>query len=93
MAHTGSDYSFDLRHWRTGESDSNSERLARILEHLPRAMEEELTAKQRQIVEMHFYENLTVTQIAKRLHVHPSTVSRSLQRSAEKLHHILRYTL
>ena len=93
MAPTGSDRSFDLRHWRTGDGDSNTERIARLLEHLPRAMEEELTARQRQIVEMHFYEDLTVTQIAQQLKVHPSTVTRTLQRSAEKLQRVLRYTL
>ena len=93
MMPIGFDHSFDLRHWRTGDGDSNTERIARILEHLPRAMEEELTDRQRQIVELHFYEDLTVTQIAQQLHLHPSTVSRSLRRSAEKLQRVLRYTL
>lgn len=88
-----SDHTFDLRHWRTEDGDSNTERVARVLTHLPRAMEEELTDRQRQILELHFYEDLTVTQIARKLGIHPSTVSRSLQRSARKLSHILRYTI
>ena len=93
MFPTGSEQAFDLRHWRTEEGESTTERVARVLTHLPRAMEEELTPRQRQILEMHFFEDLTVTQIARRLGVRPSTVSRSLQRSARKLNHILRYSV
>jgi len=93
MVPIDSDAIIDLRHWRTGDGDSNAERVARVISHLPRAMEHELTPRQRQILELHFYEDLTVTQIARKLGIHPSTVSRSLQRSARKLSHILRYTV
>jgi len=83
----------NLRRWRSGDSDSNSEQLARVVYHLPRAIEEELTERQLQILKLHFYEDLSVSQIAHLLGVNPSTVSRSLQRSTAKLQHILRYTL
>lgn len=93
MRLTYTDELMELRHWRSAEGDEPSEKLARLMAHLPRAIEEELTARQRQIVHLHFYDGLSVTQIAQKLGVRPSTVTRSLQRSARKLQHILLYTV
>lgn len=93
MRLTYTDELMELRHWRSAEGDEPSERLARVVAHLPRAIEEELTPRQRQILHLHFYDGLSVTQIAQQLNVHPSTVTRSLQRSARKLQHILLYTV
>ena len=93
MRLTYTDELMGLRHWRSAEGDEPSEKLARLVAHLPRAIEEELTPRQRQIVHLHFYDGLSVTQIAQQLNVHPSTVTRSLQRSARKLQHILLYTV
>ena len=93
MRLTYTDELMELRHWRSAEGDEPSEKLARLVAHLPRAIEEELTARQRQIVHLHFYDGLSVTQIAQKLGVHPSTVTRSLQRSARKLQHLLLYTV
>ena len=93
MRLTYTDELMELRHWRSAEGDEPSEKLARLMAHLPRAIEEELTAHQRQIVHLHFYDGLSVTQIAQKLGVRPSTVTRSLQRSARKLQHILLYTV
>lgn len=93
MRLTYTDELMGLRHWRSAEGDEPSEKLARLAAHLPRAIEEELTPRQRQIVHLHFYDGLSVTQIARQLEVHPSTVTRSLQRSARKLQHILLYTV
>ena len=87
------DCDIDLRRWRTDDGESNAEQIQRLLVHLPRVMEEELTERQRQIITMHFYQELTVTEIARRLGVNPSTVSRSLQRSAQKLQRFLRCTV
>ena len=84
---------YSLRRWRTEDGESNAEQRRRLLEHLPRAMEEELTERQRQILQLHFYEEKSVSQIARELHLHPSTVTRSLQRSAQRLQRILRYTI
>lgn len=84
---------FSLRCWHAGNAESNDELRQRLLAHLPRAMEQELTRRQQQIVYLHFYEKKSVSQIARELHVHPSTVSRSLQRSARRLQQVLRYTV
>ena len=93
MIHIASEQEIDFRHWRTQDGESNAEQLKRLLAHLPRAMDEELTERQRQILRLHFYENMSITQIARELHIQPSTVTRSLQRSARRLQRVLRYTV
>lgn len=70
----------------------NSLRLGRLRRYLPDAMED-LTARQRQIVQLHFYENLSVSEIARQLHVNPSSVSRCLSRAQLRLLRVLRFAL
>ena len=84
---------FSLRRWRAENAGSNEEQRRRLLALLSQATRTELTERQRQIVHLHFYEEKSVTQIARELNLHPSTVSRSLQRSARRLQRVLRYTV
>ena len=80
-----------LAQWQQGDED-NSRRLRRLRRRLPDAMAE-LTPRQRQMVDMQFQEELTVTEIARRLGVNKSTVSRTLCRARRRLHRILQYSL
>ena len=80
-----------LREWQRDEGD-NSERLRRLRRRLPDAMAD-LTPRQRQMVRLRYGEKLSVTDIALRLGVNKSTVSRSLSRSMERLYKSLRYSL
>lgn len=82
-----------LQLWRREQGEDNHLRLERLLGNLPRAMDEELTARQRQILTMHFFDGKTVTRIAEELHLSKSTVSRTISRSVDKLFHTLRYSL
>lgn len=75
----------------TGED--NSLQMERLRRNLRRAREQELTPRQRQVLAMHYEQGLSVTAIAGTLGVHPSTVSRTLQRARERLRRCLRYTL
>ena len=93
MRHINCNRDFDLRRWRSENGESNSEQMARLLAHLPRAMEEELTHRQQQVVEMYFFRNMTQTQIAQALQVHPSTVQRTLHRASLRLQRVLVYTV
>ncbi len=54
------------------------------------ALEYELTPRQRQLVLMHFYEQYTVGQIAGKLELDKSTVSRTLSRAKQRLRRSLR---
>ena len=75
----------------TGED--NSLQMERLRRNLRRAREQELTPRQRQMLELRYDRQLSVTEIAEKLGVHPSTVSRTLQRARERLRRYLRYTL
>lgn len=76
-----------LREWQRDEGD-NSERLRR----LPDAMAD-LTPRQRQMVRLRYGEKLSVTDIALRLGVNKSTVSRCLRRARQQLYRRLRFAL
>ena len=75
----------------TGED--NSLQMERLRRNLRRAREQELTPRQRQMLELRYDRQLSVTEIAEKLGVCPSTVSRTLQRARERLRRYLRYTL
>lgn len=74
------------------DEDDNRRRLRRLQYYLPQAMEE-LTQRQREMVQLRFYEDLSVSEIAQRLQVNPSTVSRCLSRAERRLHRVLRFSL
>lgn len=82
-----------LQQWRAEGSCDNRDRVERLLTNLPLAMEQELTERQRTLLTMHFFQGLTVSQIAEQLGLSKSTVSRSLSRATEKLFCALRYSL
>lgn len=93
MRNISSDAGIDLRRWHTEEGEANSEQLARLAAHLPLAIERELTERQRQMITMYFYENMNTSQIARKLQLNPSTVSRTLRRATQRLQRVLRYTM
>lgn len=81
-----------LHLWMQEESDDNSRRRQRLLHNLRKAVAEELTPRQREMLHLYYYEQLNMVQIAARLGVNKSTVSRTLCRARHRLHHILQYS-
>ena len=79
--------------WRQEVSGDNQERIRRLLSNLPLAVQQELTPRQREILQMRFTGGMSVTAIAEKLGLNKSTVSRSLARSMERLYKSLRYSL
>lgn len=79
--------------WREEQSGDNQDRIRRLLNNLPRAVQQELTPRQREILHLRFTCGMSVTAIAEKLGVNKSTVSRSLNRSMERLYKSLRYSL
>lgn len=55
------------------------------------AMREELTDRQRELIELYYLENMNMTEIAQRLELSPSTVSRTLKRGRGRLRKYLKY--
>ncbi len=83
----------DLQIWLRENAEDNSDQIERLKRNLRRAQVQELTPRQRQILSMRYEEQRSVTEIARILGVNPSTVSRSLRRSQQRLFRCLRYGL
>lgn len=79
------------RLWR--HSEDNEAQMQRLQEKLLQAIGEVLTPRQREILLLYYFQNMSVSQIADHLQLAKSTVSRSLKRSIEKLEKTLHYSL
>ena len=55
------------------------------------AMNEELTDRQRELINLYYLEQMSMTEIAQRLELSPSTVSRTLKRGRCRLKKYLKY--
>ena len=83
----------DMTVWLRANAWDNSEQMARLRRNLRRAREQELTKRQREMVALYYDQGMTMPQIAERLGVSRSTVSRTLRRARDRLYRFLRYTL
>ena len=63
----------------------------RLKRNLIRAIREELTERQKQVLMLHYVEEMTINQVAEKLGVYPSTVYRTLHRGEDRLRRCLRY--
>jgi len=79
--------------WNRQNAEDNSERLARLRRSLRQAREQELTPRQRQMLELYYDQGMNIPQIAGELGLNRSTVSRTLRRARERLYRCLRYAL
>ena len=88
-----SGFTADLQVWMRENADDNSEQLARLKRNLRRAREQELTPRQREMVFLYYDRGLKMSQIAQKLGVNRSTVSRTVKRAKQRLYRCLRYAL
>jgi RNA polymerase sigma factor (sigma-70 family) len=80
----------DMTAWIAAHAGDNESDLKR---NLRLAREEELTARQRELLRLRYEENMTVTEIAAAIGRDKSTVSRTLSRARRRLYKCLRYGL
>ena len=73
------------------EEHTNRAEISQLKQNLLRALEEDVTARQRQVLVMYYAEEMTMDQIGLTLGVYPSTVFRTLRRGEERLRRCLRY--
>lgn len=73
-----------------GNSD---ETMARLKAALPIAMREDLTKRQREVVELYYMEGLTIRQVGEILAIDYTTVSRTLDRAERNLRNALKFLL
>lgn len=83
----------DMAVWLRENADTNDEQLSRLRRNLRRARELELTERQRQMLVLYYDQGLKMNQIARKLHVNPSTVSRTIRRARDRLYRCLKYGL
>ena len=74
-------------------SVTNHNEYKKILHILSKAMEGELTGRQKECLILKYYKNLNVTQIALKLGVGKSTVSRHIKKAKLRLYKVLNYYL
>lgn len=82
-----------LQLWEAADQTDNRETIERLLRNLPMAMTEELTERQRQLLQMRYSQGMSVSAIAREVGLHKSTVSRTISNSIGKLYRALRYSL
>lgn len=75
---------------RTMEED-NSAQLSRVRRNLARALREELTDRQRQVVVLYYGHRLNTREIGEKLGVSRSSVARTIKRGEARLRRCLRY--
>ena len=83
----------DLTVWIRENAPDNREQLDRLRRNLRRAREQELTPRQKQVLELYYDQGHTIPQIAEALDLNRSTVSRTLRRAKDRLYRCLRYAL
>ena len=83
----------DMTVWARQNDPDNAEQMDRLRRNLRQARERELTPRQRQMLALYYDRGLTMSQIAGRLGVNRSTVSRTLRRARDRLYRYLRYGL
>ena len=79
--------------WQGQDSEDNDARMQRLRRNLKKAIDQELTGRQQTMLLMRYSENCSQTDMATRLGVDKSTVSRTLARARKKLARVLQYSL
>ncbi len=87
----GKAYAADMAVYAREMSADNSREISRLKRNLLRALREDVTAKQRQVLLMYYGQGLNMREIGERLGVDKSTVSRTIKRGEKRLRRCLRY--
>lgn len=72
-------------------SSDNASLQGRLKRNVVRAMQEEVTPRQRQCMTLYYAQGLNMTEIGAQLGLDKSTVSRNIKRGEERLRRCLRY--
>lgn len=77
--------------WLLGESPEEADFHIHTIKALRVAMDEELTDKQREYIEMFFAYGMNVREIGQEMGVSELTIRRTINRGLDRLYHVLRY--
>lgn len=70
---------------------SNDEQLSRLKDAVAKVIKNELTKRQCEILDLYFFQNKSVEEIAALLNVNKSTISRTKNRAIDKIKRFLQY--
>ena len=84
-------YAADMAVYAREMASDNSEQLGRVKRNLVRALREDVTPRQRQMLLLYYSERMNMREIGERLGVDKSTVSRTIKRGEARLRRCLRY--
>ena len=88
----GSEWLGDLAVWLVDNAETNDAQMTRLRRNL-RIAQQDLTPRQRQVVELYYSQGMPLHAIARELGVTTSSVSRTLKRARHTLYRCLRYGL
>ena len=80
-----------LKMLQTDEAEDNGERLKRLKRAMRDVIKNELTPRQREVINMRFFDGLSGNEIAGKLGLDHSTVSRTLARARKNVYDRLKY--
>ena len=84
-------YAADMAVYARQMSSDNSKEISRLKRNLIRALQEDVTPRQRQALLLYYSDGLNMREIGERLGVDKSTVSRTIKRGERRLRRCLRY--
>ena len=86
----GGAYAADMAVYARAMASDNSAQMSRVKRNLLRALREDVTPRQREMLLLYYGEQLNMRQIGTRLGVDKSTVSRTIKRGERRLQRCLR---
>lgn len=87
----GGSYAADMALYARMMAEDNSGQLRTLRANLARALREEVTPRQRQVLLLYYDRGMTMKEIARQLGIDRSTVSRTMLRGEARLRRCLRY--
>ncbi len=87
----GRTYAADMAAYARLMAEDNSQELSVIRQNLARALREDITARQREVLYLYYQEQMNMGMIAAHLGVERSTISRTIKRAEARLRRCLRY--
>ena len=87
----GAGYAADMAVYARAMASDNSAQFGRLKRNLVRALREDVTAKQRQVLLLYYAEGKNMREIGESMGVDKSTVSRTIKRGEHRLRRCLRY--
>lgn len=86
-------YTYDEELYRNATCyGSNKQEIMKLSDDLKKAIISDLTDRQAELVEMYYFDNMTIPAIALRLNLNKSTVSRGLKAARIRLKNVLKYS-